>query len=743
MYSPPGTSFTRRRCNAYVDIPHMEGRFLANFVKGRRGGQPLTVASAADDSDRDCESGIFNVSCSSLNANLDSPSLEREGCRMAYTYRLVPPSIDRLVSTLSVYSLAEVVAPVPTFSDDEDTPKRTKVYSGQRIRLSSRMPHSLPLFNPIYVHNKDYESLGGEYPHSMQKDRRHDMWEKEAIARLNRSVALASDSPQQWYGGWWQYFRAPPKAFLPAIECPIGAKAMVATPMQRRQRDQSDLKWSSVLGTISAYLGDTSQSAAAIVGAPMPSLSMAPATPMAVSKQLPAHQSAKVPMSLMSLEVVTRCRETAHADPSADELLSISASFVKHRSQGHTMRATHRDVVWTCGLSTESTVRMGLSSRVEQQHLADELGMILALVEWTHENDPDILCGYEVQQSSWGYVIGRAEVAYNMQLCTMLSRIKGPPRKLQPQRFGRDKDSWGHRKGAAIAIAGRHILNIWRLMRSELSLTSYTFEKIAKEVLGEQRPRYPPHQLAAWCSNGPAVARMRALQHVLYRARAALRILDKTGIVVRAAELASVIGIDFNSVLTRGSQLRVESLMARIAHPELYILASPTRAQVAQQRAAECLPLVLEPQSRYYTDPVLVLDFQSLYPSIMIAYNYCFSTCLGSLEHTNDAATEGAEGAAGTSRRLGFTNVHVPAGMLSALKDNVVVAPNGALFVKPAVRRGLLGRMLSEILESRAMLKDAMKQWGGSDGALFKKLDAWQLGLKLIANVTYGYAGAS
>ena len=45
--------------------------------------------------------------------------------------------------------------------------------------------------------------------------------------------------------------------------------------------------------------------------------------------------------------------------------------------------------------------------------------------------------------------------------------------------------------------------------------------------------------------------------------------------------------------------------------------------------APECIPLVLEPESKFYEDPVLVLDFQSLYPSMVIAYNYCFSTCLG------------------------------------------------------------------------------------------------------------------
>jgi DNA polymerase elongation subunit (family B) len=44
--------------------------------------------------------------------------------------------------------------------------------------------------------------------------------------------------------------------------------------------------------------------------------------------------------------------------------------------------------------------------------------------------------------------------------------------------------------------------------------------------------------------------------------------------------------------------------------------------QVGELSAAECLPLVMEPISQFYSSPMLVLDFQSLYPSVMIAYNY-------------------------------------------------------------------------------------------------------------------------
>lgn len=37
---------------------------------------------------------------------------------------------------------------------------------------------------------------------------------------------------------------------------------------------------------------------------------------------------------------------------------------------------------------------------------------------------------------------------------------------------------------------------------------------------------------------------------------------------------------------------------------------------------------VIEPIRGYYTEPIATLDFSSLYPSIMIAHNLCYTTLL-------------------------------------------------------------------------------------------------------------------
>ena len=43
----------------------------------------------------------------------------------------------------------------------------------------------------------------------------------------------------------------------------------------------------------------------------------------------------------------------------------------------------------------------------------------------------------------------------------------------------------------------------------------------------------------------------------------------------------------------------------------------------------------------------------------------------------------------------------------------LLVAPNGIMYAKPTVRKGLLSRMLVELLDTRVMVKQAMKRVGG------------------------------
>lgn len=77
----------------------------------------------------------------------------------------------------------------------------------------------------------------------------------------------------------------------------------------------------------------------------------------------------------------------------------------------------------------------------------------------------------------------------------------------------------------------------------------------------------------------------------------------------------------------------------------------------------EALPLIMEPESRMYASPVVVLDFQSLYPSMMIAYNLCYSTCLGRPAH--------ARAAGGPPVRLGASTYAPPLGTFRRASEPV------------------------------------------------------------------------
>ena len=165
----------------------------------------------------------------------------------------------------------------------------------------------------------------------------------------------------------------------------------------------------------------------------------------------------------------------------------------------------------------------------------------------------------------------------------------------------------------------------------------------------------------------------------------------------------------------------------------------------------EVIPLVMEPFSGFYEDPVIVLDFQSLYPSMMIAYNLCFSTCLGKLKQGFSFEFE-----QDTTEKLGFTDYSEQATANAVYKEichtqnRPYISPNGSIFCSKESRNGILPIMLKEILATRQMIKRSIKFWekkrsvtGDIDHSVLERvLDARQLALKMLSNVTYGYTAA-
>lgn len=70
----------------------------------------------------------------------------------------------------------------------------------------------------------------------------------------------------------------------------------------------------------------------------------------------------------------------------------------------------------------------------------------------------------------------------------------------------RRNDEYGVLHASGIHVAGRIVLNLWRLLRSELKLRIYTFEACVAAVLQLRTPHTPAWVLSQWFQAGPAGA---------------------------------------------------------------------------------------------------------------------------------------------------------------------------------------------------------------------------------------------
>ncbi|KAF2741562.1 hypothetical protein EJ04DRAFT_571630 [Polyplosphaeria fusca] len=620
----------------------------------------------------------------SLVSKLEPP-FARPEATLFYGY--LPPTAATVEDTLASVGLPSVIYQGAFYSDETDVPERPREYGGREFKLQSLTLPYLPYFDPTGTAAANF----GEHPPILRNKAKEDA----AYRFRSRRCRLRH----------WEYAVGPPS--FEEVEEWLEAEGTANANATEQHAKNFKRKYNPK--DLSQIEGPTQKNKHGFRYSQKQNATSA------------EHETQY--MSILSLEVHVNSRGTLVPDPAEDEIQCMFWCIQEEEDAQNT-----RPRVGVLCLSDDFGIasRIGKQVSAEVEHEDDELELINRMVDIVRQFDPDILTGYEVHNGSWGYLIERARMKYEYDLCDEISRMKSQSHG----RFGKDADRWGFTHTSTIRVTGRHMINIWRAMRGELNLLQYTMENVVFHLLHKRIPHYAYSDLTAWYNSSKPRDLAKVVDYFVTRVQLNLDILEANEIVPRTSEQARLLGVDFFSVISRGSQFKVESTMFRIAKPENFILISPSRKQVGQQNALECLPLVMEPQSAFYPSPLLVLDFQSLYPSVMIAYNYCYSTCLGRI-----ASWRGRN-------KMGFTDFKREPQLLELVKDYINVSPNGMMYVKPEMRKSLLAKMLGEILETRVMVKSGMKA-DKDDKTLQQLLNNRQLALKLLANVTYGYTSAS
>ncbi|GJQ10508.1 hypothetical protein GpartN1_g2299.t1 [Galdieria partita] len=488
-------------------------------------------------------------------------------------------------------------------------------------------------------------------------------------------------------------------------------------------------------------------------------------------EELLPHQSQG--LTLMSLEVITSARKGKLPDPTIDAVHIVCMVIHDERAKLHLgliYENIFHVILWTEELVPNQHLYQ-ISDSISIQIVSNEEELFYKVAYWIRHYDIDLIFGYDIHRSSLGYLIDRGH-CLGWDFTRWISRCK----ETTPNFYNNDEvfeeeqeetvdrsncitreasraDAYMERFGCHIKITGRYVFSIWNILRVQVKLPYYDYEGVSAALLKKRIPAYEPWVLGSFLRNTQHLH--IAYEYGLQKAADNFHFLEDLDWISQTSELARIFGIDFRSVITRGSQFRVESMLARLAHSNGYLLLSASREQLLSQPAMECLPLVMEPFTNFYQDPVIVMDFQSLYPSIIIAHNLCFSTMFGNVRDFSQTRDF-------DSCRLGVLESYEPPRLTSVTNDSkdsvqvlyerygndYYVAPNGECFVTHKIRKGILPRLLQEILSTRLMIKSSMK-WitehyqGEYKDRLWKILNAQQFALKLIANVTYGYTSAA
>jgi len=404
------------------------------------------------------------------------------------------------------------------------------------------------------------------------------------------------------------------------------------------------------------------------------------------------------PLRILSYDIECMGRKGFFPDPEEDPVIQIATYLTV---QGESVsKARVVMVLGTCLPIVGAEVRC----------FEKEVDLLLAWSEFVRESDPDIITGYNIQNFDFPYLLNRARTLKIGSRFAQLSKLKNKVATIKKKTFS--SAAHGTRENQEIELEGRVVMDMILYMYRNHKLSSYSLNAVSSEFLGQQKEDVH-HSIISDLQKGSDEDRRRLAVYCLKDAYLPQQLMDKLMVLINYVEMARVTGVPLPFLFSRGQQIKVLSMIYRKGlELDLIVPVLPRKGQGEENEIGYEGATVIEPKKGFYDIPIATLDFASLYPSIMMAHNLCYTTLLQKNQ-------------------------------LSDLKEgeDYEKSPTGDCFVTSTKQKGILPTILQELLSARKRAKKDMK--AATDPLEKAVMNGRQLALKVSANSVYGFTGAT
>ncbi|AAM62282.1 DNA polymerase [Mustelid gammaherpesvirus 1] len=337
-----------------------------------------------------------------------------------------------------------------------------------------------------------------------------------------------------------------------------------------------------------------------------------------------------------------------------------------------------------------------------------EIDMLYLFLTMLRDLNIEFITGYNIANFDFPYIIDRAVQVFNFNLKDF-TRIKNS--SMFEVHTPQNSSAGFMRAVSKIKISGFVCIDMYNVCKEKLSLSNYKLNTVAKQCIGGQKEDVSYKDIPHLFRAGPA-GRAKLGVYCVKDSEIVLQLLRYFMTHIEISEIAKIAKIPTRRVLTDGQQIRVFSCLLDVAKDQNYILPQKDRGDSDGYQGAT----VIDPIPGFYNTPILVVDFASLYPTIIQANNLCYSTMI-------------------PHEKLHIYNISPHDYQTFNLSSGPVH------FVKKHKQVSLLATLLDAWLSKRRAIKKTLQSV--TDPNLRTILDKQQLAIKVTCNAVYGFTGVS